>query len=512
MQKPALTITGQQIISKPSHGQQHVAEKDTVHVEGVAGGVYFAYEQLRNAADYTQRHLLLRSSIERFLRRSVYLRRPEIDQLAEDLVIELTQARYIANDTVAKSTVREIKQVITEYCKLFDKLEADYKVPYNKASTWIYQIMATLIERLINPTLVNADFVDIAHSHYLDAIDGAQFGGINPEDFEVGLYCAIHRVLLKSDQATARTYWIIGHPETNLIHECQKIDAYFDHPLTNKLGRLVNHYGAPMRTIRQLFWVQPTETKIIGNRPEFIKKAESAIFQLYEQIGKVTISSLWRMVAFVFITKMVIGLAIEIPYNLATDGYLPILPMIINLAFPPLYMMSVIFSLNRPGATNTSTVLSYIERIIYKSDKPIKYRPAKARTRTKLLPLFNIIYAVLFLVPLFGAIWILAKIGFNWLDGVVFFVFLSAVGYLRFRLLQASREMDITDRPQTLLSTLGDFFHLPFATLGRWLSDRYQRLNVITYLLDVAIELPLKTILRTLQQWVSFMRDKRDMM
>src|SRR4051794_12626925 len=70
---------------------------NTLHVEGVGGRLYFAYEQLRNAADYSEQHLVLRRAIERFLQRSANLHK--YTPIASELVIELTQARYLENDS-----------------------------------------------------------------------------------------------------------------------------------------------------------------------------------------------------------------------------------------------------------------------------------------------------------------------------------------------------------------------------------------------------------------------------
>jgi hypothetical protein len=92
----------------------------------------------------------------------------------------------------------------------------------------------------------------------------------------------------------------------------------------------------------------------------------------------------------------------------------------------------------------------------------------------------------------------------------VFFLFFSAVSYFRFRLIQQSRELDVNDRRESIFDIIGDFFYTPFIKLGEWLSARYRRLNVITTILDLLIEMPLKTTLRILQEWVRFMRDKRE--
>jgi hypothetical protein len=75
---------------------------------------------------------------------------------------------------------------------------------------------------------------------------------------------------------------------------------------------------------------------------------------------------------------------------------------------------------------------------------------------------------------------------------------------------QGARELDIVDRPQSLVTAVGNFFHMPFVHLGHWLSDRYRQVNVISFFLDIAIELPLKTSLKVLRQWVGFVTDKHD--
>src|SRR5687767_9703974 len=90
----------------------HAAERQSstggqvFHVASLGAGFYFAYEQLRNAAEYRERHLLLRSAIERYLARDVSLRHYEPE--AADLVTELTQSGYLKNDTVPLATIEQI--------------------------------------------------------------------------------------------------------------------------------------------------------------------------------------------------------------------------------------------------------------------------------------------------------------------------------------------------------------------------------------------------------------------
>ena len=72
------------------------------------------------------------------------------------------------------------------------------------------------------------------------------------------------------------------------------------------------------------------------------------------------------------------------------------------------------------------------------------------------------------------------------------------------------QELEIITTKQGVVAVLRDFFYTPFILVGSWLSDKYARMNFATLILDMAIELPLKTFLRLSRQWTRFLSEKRD--
>src|SRR5688572_25005652 len=214
MESAELSKTGQRLFAHLTQAISHSPTKSTepVHVKGVASGVYFVYEQIRNAADATQRHLLLRSAIERYLRRNVYLRDPASAPIAEDLIIELTQARYLKNDSISKKTMRDINRLVSQYITFFQQLAASHTVPVSRATTWAYQVMSVLIERMTDPQPLTEGLLDTANHHYLQAVSRQSFGNIPAKTFELIMHCAVHRSITGADIATARTYWVLAHP------------------------------------------------------------------------------------------------------------------------------------------------------------------------------------------------------------------------------------------------------------------------------------------------------------
>lgn len=92
----------------------------------------------------------------------------------------------------------------------------------------------------------------------------------------------------------------------------------------------------------------------------------------------------------------------------------------------------------------------------------------------------------------------------------IFFVFISAASFLGFRLSRLIRELEVVRSSSNGLTFIRDFIYLPFVVVGQWMSDKYSQVNIVTLILDMLIELPLKTVLRLVRQWGAFIDDRKD--
>ncbi|HEX8763001.1 MAG TPA: hypothetical protein VF733_04575, partial [Candidatus Saccharimonadales bacterium] len=117
-----------------------------------------------------------------------------------------------------------------------------------------------------------------------------------------------------------------------------------------------------------------------------------------------------------------------------------------------------------------------------------------------------------FFIPFAITVYGLSLLHFNVVQMIIFFTFLSTASFLGFRLSSMIRELEIMTQSARLLSTVRDFFYLPFILVGQWLSSKYAKINAVAYFLDIAIELPLKSVLRLLRQWSRFLSEKHDEM
>lgn len=521
MQSFPLSTDGQQLLGN-LEAASRAADTNTeekVHVAGVAAGLYAAYEKLRNAAEYNEQHLLLRAAIERFLRRNM-LFRGHTAGLGYELVVELTEAGYLQNDSIGISKSKHIDEFINQYSALAKTVESTHRVTHEKARRWTLQILSVCIEKLLVPDQATDGFLDFAQKHYKNSVSRDSFDHVSETEFHDALYIAVHRALFKSDIATVRFYMynraLLGgaHQTTHsFVEVCKTVDEQFQSPLTNRLSRLINRNAAPMRILRETMAAEAHPATALTQHTNLLGKVRAVAEKQYNDTHKRLVKGVIRAIIFIFITKMIVGLAIEIPYDLFVLGHIAMLPLVVNLLFAPLYMATAGWSIKKPGPENTEAITQHIERMLFQTEKPaIAYKAKRRVDAAGLRASFNFVYGLAFIISFGLVVLLLRNLEFTIVHGTIFFIFFSAVSFLRFRLIQSARELELVDNRQSLASAIADFFYTPFIRLGQWISDQYRQVNIISILLDFAIELPLKTSLRLLRQWTSFMRDKRDEM
>ena len=71
-------------------------------------------------------------------------------------------------------------------------------------------------------------------------------------------------------------------------------------------------------------------------------------------------------------------------------------------------------------------------------------------------------------------------------------------------------QLSITPEREGLIKQIIDNLSLPFLSMGVYLSKGIAKLNFLTILLDFLIEAPLKIIVEVIEEWTSFIREKRE--
>ena len=500
--------------AQKAHRLSEHTDDETVHVVGAGGTLTAAYEQLRNAAEYAEEHVLLQRAIRRFYRRLFLLRdHKQVESSGEELIIELTQAGYIANDSVSTSDVDFITTIAKRYYKTYIDLLSHRNISREEIDHWTYELLAVEAEWKLNDSSHLQAFSQFAHAYYSATIDYAALFGSKPEGVDISLYVATHRALLKSDDAALRLGLIKRFqqgPEDlrSFIALNKQVDEVLKSSVTEKLFRLVDRRGAPLRVLRHMIEDDSNLSLTLQNREQFLLAFERQVNAEYESINTKVNNGIIKSVIFLIITKFLIGIAVEVPYDYLMFGMILWVPLLLNLFFPPIYMVLLRATMMLPGQANTSRLVEQIDQTLFKSEqqKLLVRRPGKEFGTG-----YNIAYGLLF-VTVFGGVAALLWhfFDFDIVHLLIFFVFLSAASFLGFRLSRMIREIESIETYQNGITLVRDFLYMPFVVVGRFISDKYSKVNVVALALDMLIELPLKTILRLVRQWAAFISAKKD--
>lgn len=501
---------------KTAQSSRSVPRSGTMlHVPGVGSRVSAAYEQLRIAAEYTEDHLLLERAIRRFLIRNLAFHyQRNLGEIGEELVIELTQAGYLKNGTVSVDITAEIRDYINRYMTAYGQLRGQH-IPTDTARGWILDLLSVGITDLLDPNPELGVFTYFAYEHYLALLPQTELI-VNPLEasrYEISLYVAAHRALLKSDLATVRydLVRLYGHDPDRLpefIRFNIDVTDVFYSKLTQRLRRAVSKYGAPLRILQRMFEDNPGTVDHLTDRMSFLAMYEQQTYIEYRGVHERLNRGLIKSIIFLLITKGIVGFGIEVPYDLATVGSVDKLPLAVNLLFPPLYMATLRLGLRLPGIPNAQALQEYMDKTLYSEDLPLK---PSLRSITKSMSTgAKLLYAFVFLVPFAITVFVLSLLHFTVVQMVIFFIFLSAASFLGFRLSQTIRELEILTQEVGFLAAMRDFFYLPFIVVGQWLSSKYAKANIVGLFLDIIIEMPLKTVLRLIRQWLRFLNDRHE--
>ena len=487
---------------------------EKINIVGAGGALTAAYEQLRNAAENTEEHLLLQNAIRRFYKQLFIMRDEGVVRASgNELAVELTLAGYIANDTLVKDQVERISRMAMQHYDAYERMLSQKDVSADKAFSWILSTLAVSVESIISDHGRDKVFVDFAYTYLAALIPQENVPGVSDaNDYGAILFGAIHKALLKSDLAVIRTqllerYGVHVSATDQYIQINRHLDDLLDSSAADKVFHIVDRQGAPLRIIRRMIEEREDFERLLEKRETFLEEFEQQVTKEYGRISGRINRAIVRSVVFLVFTKFLIGIAIEVPYDLWAHGSIIWMPLIINLFFPPVYMVALRLTHTLPGYANTTALVDRVDTMLYGEKITLMRRELAAK---KYSAVFSIVYAVLSLAVFAAVVYVLLLFKFEWVHIIIFFVFLSAASFLGFRLSRLIREIEVVRSASNGLTVLRDLVYLPFVVVGRWMSDKYSKLNIVTIILDMLIELPLKTILRLIRQWSAFIDDRKD--
>ncbi len=491
------------------------------NVSRTVSALAVVFEKIRNAVEFRAEHLVRRAAIERILKRLVLID-GAAGSIAEDLVTELLWAKYIDSSFIDEEKIAELTFIVDKYLTIKQAISAGHA-----AISWDYVlgVASSEIEESIVPAKKRQALLYFFYQANRQKIS---LTGVDDLQTNLITLVASERAYMQSDDALIAYHlttlllpnWLNNSKEagvntvTQFLGATQTIRTALTHPLTPPVFRYLRRQVPPFLLLKDFFVDTGPEAR---NYIEDPKKLDERLTQIaitrYNETGNKVRRAIVRSIIYIFLTKMLFALALEAPYDIYILKKLAPIPLIINSLFPPLMLFLVAGLFNVPGADNTRRLIDRIHKLLYHFDwianEKDNFSERQRERRPVLTIAFTFFYFITFVIT-FGLINIvLSLLQFSIPSKIIFVFFVALVSFFAYRIRHSAKEYEMVER-QGILEPFMDFFLMPVLQAGQFLSREIARLNIFIFIFDFILEAPLKVIFEVVEEWIRFIRMKKD--
>ena len=478
----------------------------------------FVYERMRNAVDYKEEHLIRRTAIERILKRMISS--GETKNLGENLAHELIHARYLPNKAIPLKKLGQLEQILEKYFLLLGLAPLPEIISPKSLPGWILNLMASEIDEFLLPPYTMHASINTMYEIMNREIHVEE--PIEPAERSKQIYLAVSRTLYHNDDNLKFHLFLLYYPDWRqadaaLIREVgenlkiirQRIEADLIHPFKKKLITMMRKHVVYFSILTEIIAKNPDEVaEALHSDDHFSELVTAAGNAHYRSSRNKLRRSIGRSVIYLLLTKFLIALILEIPFEYWLLQRYDVVPLLINLAFPPSLLTIIALSTRLPDDENTKIITRNILRIIQGQTEVIQI-PKTKRQKIVLRILFAVFYSALFGVSFGLMIYLLNWLNFTVVSMFVFLLFLSLVSLFAYRIRRSSQELIVTPPPGGLIRSLWSFMTIPILHAGKWMSGKFAQLNIFIFILDFVIEAPFKSFIKITEYWMNYVNEKK---
>ncbi|MFA6308083.1 MAG: hypothetical protein WCS88_03375 [Patescibacteria group bacterium] len=502
-------------------------EENTIEIEEIASHFSALYEKLRNTVDFKEVHLLRRFAIERNLKRRFIMERLK-PSIARHLVEDLVRSRYLENKTIPDRRVKQVEQIIEKYNDLFLLMNDMYHGDEIKNYfNWLIAVEACEIDMLLIPENIGDAVTEAMYQITKSRIKLKGDDDLSIREKNLQLYIAIHKSIVKSDDIIISyhllnlTYsnWLNADRDTirtiatHLPAIYNDIHYHLKHPYQRRIFNSIKEPVVTFKILHELILEHGSGMRELLANPDLLEsEAKILINKKYKSIRNRISKASVRAILYIFITKSLLALLLELPYEKYVINETNYTNLAINILFPPLLMFLVTLTIKPLSKNNTELILEGLHNVVYNKAEQSILCKLKTKYNKKLAyqVFYNFMYTVLYIVVFGGFIYLLKRLDFNFLSGAIFLFFLTAVSFFAIRIRATAKELRVEKQKEGLLSFLLNFFSLPIISAGRWMAARFKSINVFAFVMDYIVEAPFKLFVAAFEDWLGFMKEKKE--
>lgn len=510
-----------------THHKKSIIEGDHYQVSQAVSFFGFAYEKMRNAIEFNEEHLIRRLAINRILRRRLAIN-PDGSHEGENFMKELLWGRYLPENGVSIHDVEAIQKIITQYILFFKYVRATHHVKnIDNLGEIVMNLMSCEIEETVGKeqseeqsALIYYFFQILKNKVAIEAVDdtkkdmyfyAAVEQGYAKNDKPFILY---HLFVLKYGTLAGKTDSQIQTLASEFSSFMTEASEIIRNTYTDMLVKFVKKQVPPFKILHDIIRKHQGGVKdILSNSEKLRKEVELICQEKYKQASQKLRNAAVRSITYIFLTKMVFVLLIEIPLSKLLFDDMEISSVAINTLLPPMLMGVIVSVITPPSGKNTERIYGRIIDIVdadesFENQKTVIAKKTNER-RPGLIFAFTLLYLLSFSLVFGGIYFLLDVLGFNIISKAIFIFFISVVTFFAYRIRQTAKEYVLESNTNIVISFV-TFIFLPILYLGKLFSEQVAKINIFIIFFDYLIEAPFKFIIEIVEEWTKFLRDRKD--
>lgn len=499
-----------------------LSEDRTISVNPLVAELATWYEKFRTAIDYRADEVLLRSAIERILKRRLLLS-ANGNTIATPLIRELVWARYFPDSSIPESIVNKVAQEIDLYLHLEKRINEKRRISRGVVNEWILHLLSSAIEKTLKP----ADPKDLM-SNFIFRIfrDRVLITDDSEETRDIQVFITVRRAFANDDLAFLRfnlfTQYFDKLTATNVEKVAEefptavhKIEEQFKYPAKDKIYTYIKNQTIPFLILDDVFRKNRGKVaELVADQDRLNLEILNACNDRYKSIRAKVNRAIVRSIIFIFFTKVLFAFFIEGTFERIIYGHTIWSALVLNTMSPVVLMVLVGFLIKTPNRDNSFRIQKKINTILFDEepvlDKALSVKKKPSKTDPFIWAIFVLLWLTTFALSFGAIVFVLTKLSVNPLSQSVFIFFLAVVSFVSFRINRTANMYQLKDKKDNLSSLFFDFFFMPFIQVGKKLTQAVSQINIVLFIFDFIIEMPFKGIFAFFEQWLLFLRTQRE--
>ncbi len=516
------------------------AVANPIQVDELASKLAKLYEKVRRIIDWKEENLVRRTAIERILKRSLLSELSGLgftgglnaDQITKPLVMEMIRSGYFSNGCISKSKIPEARQSLAKYIYILNNSPYTARKSLNIKDkinfyNWILEIAACELEEILEPAFKENALINLMTTSIYGDLSVKPSDELSDEDKLIQTYIAVHRTLFSLDSPII-TYnlikyryprWFKDDQEflQNFTDQIEQIKARLEDDLNYEKSReffkICERYDAAylvLGDVMKEIEEEPNQIEDKLKEPKILNKHIETVYQNRVKTLKrrLTRSAIYSTLS-IFAAGIVSFIIFEGPVARLANQEFSWFTLMVDLGVPSALMFLLVVMIKPPKDENLERVKEEVQKIVYPMEEEAEY---EVTLRKKKNWFGNLIFRLISLsagaISAYGIFWIFKIAGVPWTSIYVDTVNVAMVIFAGMIIRHKAKEITIEERG-SVVTMLIDLFSIPLAKVGQWFSDKWKEYNILSVFFTALVDAPFSMIVTIIEDWRSFLRDKR---